>query len=113
MERSDHGSSGGPLLNMKGEVIGVNYSGIEGSEFYFAIPIRDAAQLLRLIPGFDPWQPGTSSGDLSAQHILDRVKPSVAYIRVEIARPLTDLLPEEALGSALDTWASARGGALP
>ena len=51
-----HGSSGGPLVNMSGEVIGVNYAGIEGAEFYFAIPIRDAAQILRSIPDLDPWQ---------------------------------------------------------
>ncbi|NIJ45138.1 DNA/RNA endonuclease G (NUC1) [Wenyingzhuangia heitensis] len=35
----DHGSSGGPLFNMKGEVIGITTSGIEGSDLNFAIDI--------------------------------------------------------------------------
>ena len=101
-----HGSSGGPLLNMSGEVIGVNYAGIEGAEFYFAIPIRDASQVFHSIPDFDPWQASPSTETLSAQGVVDRIRPSVAYIRVEIERPLADLLPEEALGSALETWAT-------
>lgn len=33
-----YGSSGGPLVNMYGELVGVNYSGIEAKDFNFAIP---------------------------------------------------------------------------
>lgn len=36
----DHGSSGGPLFNMKGEVIGITSSGIEGSALNFAVDIQ-------------------------------------------------------------------------
>jgi len=108
-----HGSSGGPLLNMSGEVIGVNYAGIEGAEFYFAIPIRDASQVFHSIPDFDPWQASDATETVSAQDIVDSVKPCIAYIQVEIERPLADLLPEEALGSALETWATGWFGVFP
>ena len=36
----DHGSSGGPLFNMAGEVIGITTSGIEGSALNFAVDIQ-------------------------------------------------------------------------
>lgn len=42
-----HGSSGGPLFNMKGEVVGITTLGFEGSgNLNFAIPINDAKLLL-------------------------------------------------------------------
>ena len=41
------GSSGGPLFNMRGEVVGINSLYLEGGEnLNFAIPINDAKQLL-------------------------------------------------------------------
>ena len=42
-----HGSSGGPLFNMAGEVVGITTSGMEGGEnLNFAIPINDVKPLL-------------------------------------------------------------------
>lgn len=47
-----HGSSGGPLFNMKGEVIGINYAGYsEGQNLNFAIPVSD---LIPLMAGLSP-----------------------------------------------------------
>lgn len=37
---TDHGSSGGVLLNEKGEVIGVTSMGVDGTSLDFAIPIK-------------------------------------------------------------------------
>ncbi len=52
-----HGSSGGPLLNMFGEVIGINSMFLEGGEnLNFAIPINDAKRLISDIPA--PTKPG-------------------------------------------------------
>jgi hypothetical protein len=43
-----HGSSGGPLFNMFGEVVGINTMYLEGGEnLNFAIPVNDAKNLLR------------------------------------------------------------------
>ena len=36
----DHGSSGGPLFNKQGKVIGITSAGFEGEDFNFAIPIN-------------------------------------------------------------------------
>jgi hypothetical protein len=42
-----HGSSGGPLFNMAGEVIGITSAALEGGEnLNFAIPVNDAKRLL-------------------------------------------------------------------
>ena len=43
-----HGSSGGPLFNMMGEVIGITTLGFEGAgNLNFAIPVNDAKSLLQ------------------------------------------------------------------
>jgi serine protease Do len=43
-----HGSSGGPLFNMVGEVVGINAMSLEGGEsLNFAIPVNDAKNLLQ------------------------------------------------------------------
>jgi Trypsin-like peptidase domain len=42
-----HGSSGGPLFNMFGEVVGINSMYLEGGEnLNFAIPVNDAKRML-------------------------------------------------------------------
>ncbi|MBO9596207.1 MAG: serine protease, partial [Cohnella sp.] len=42
----DHGSSGGVLLNEKGDVIGVTSMGVDGTSLEFAIPIKYVAKEL-------------------------------------------------------------------
>lgn len=81
-----HGSSGGPLFNLKGEVIGVNFAGLEGSEFYYAIPIAEAIPLLKLIPAFREEEMGRRTEPLTPGEIVARYRAAVAYIEVELAR---------------------------
>ena len=64
-----HGSSGGPLFNMAGEVIGITSMYLKGGEnLNFAIPINDAKQLLRSdsfrVQSFpnEPERPALSAG---------------------------------------------------
>ena len=97
-----HGSSGGPLLNMKGEVIGITMGGIEGTRFGFAIPINDAIPLLRRLPDFSETQMGQAIEELTIQDIIDRVANAVAFVTAEITKPLEDFLPERVLGYELD-----------
>jgi hypothetical protein len=44
-----HGSSGGPLFNMAGEVVGITSAAfVDGENLNFAVPINDAKRLLQL-----------------------------------------------------------------
>lgn len=97
----DHGSSGGPLLNTRGEVIGITTAGRQGS-FGFAIPIHDAIQLLRSIPGFSSEQMNEATEERTFSDIREMVGPSTVFVFVRSAIPLTSLLPERALGSHLE-----------
>lgn len=67
----DHGSSGGPLVNSRGEVVGITTAGKQGS-FGFAVPINQAIPLLRRVPGFDPSQMGKAAAELPFRQIRDR-----------------------------------------
>lgn len=89
-----HGSSGGPLFNMKGEVIGVNFGGVEGSGLQFAIPVNEAVPLLRNIPNFNPANMGTATQTLTPQEILSRYRPSVVYIETVTHFSWFELLPD-------------------
>ncbi len=89
-----HGSSGGPLFNMKGEVIGVNFGGVEGSGLQFAIPVNEAVPLLRNIPNFNPANMGTATQTLTPQEILSRYRPSVVYIETAAHFSWFELLPD-------------------
>lgn len=74
------GSSGGPLFNSRGEVIGVNFAMVVGSGLQFAIPINDAIPLLRRISGFNVREMGIAAAVIPAQEIVSRYRETVVYI---------------------------------
>lgn len=100
-----HGSSGGPLLNDKGEVIGITTAGIvvqgETTGFGVSIPISQAIPLLQQVPGFSTSQMGRATAVLTLDGIRRSVGPDTAFVQAEIQRPLSDLLPRQALGRSL------------
>ena len=109
-----HGSSGGPLFNLKGEVIGVNFAGVEGSGMQLAIPINEAVPLLRSFPSFNPSEMGKATQTLTAQEVVAQYGKSVVYIEVRTVIDWQGLLPSPgsvpgfpnmvAVDSAPDPW---------
>lgn len=104
-----HGSSGGPLFNLRGEVIGVNFAGVEGSGMQLAIPINETVPLLRSIPSFSPSHMGTAMQILTPQQVAATYTASVVYIEVAVVINWQEVLPdvqaipgfpEEQVGSA-------------
>jgi HEAT repeat protein len=79
------GNSGGPLVNAKGEVMGVCSSGLFGesiSHVGFAVPAKEVQQLLRakgyLTNG------SAVSAPLDGPELARQVTPGVAYVKVTI-----------------------------
>lgn len=96
-----HGSSGGPLFNLKGEVVGVNFAGVEGSGMQLAIPINEAVPLLRSIPSFSPSGMGRATQTLAAQDVVATYTKSVVYIEVSATIDWQGYLPDPGVLSAL------------
>ena len=92
-----HGSSGGPLVNSRGEVVGITTSGIEeGSRaiFGFSIPINQAIPLLQRIPGFRVDQMGAQTGELTFQGVHSLIGLRTSFVSAPMRVYLSDLLPE-------------------
>jgi S1-C subfamily serine protease len=99
------GSSGGPLFNMAGEVVGITTSQLKGGEnLNFAIPVNDIKRLLR--PGSsrlqsfpdEPLPQHSASGDNSS--------PACAFItgRMTSALPQVPTLCEETSQGAVSVF---------
>jgi hypothetical protein len=83
------GSSGGPLLNRRGEVIGINSSGItDGNELYFALPISYVNTSLSenrtvkwSLDFVARWQAEEDRKDLERQFAMNRDSEAIFEVR--------------------------------
>lgn len=75
----DHGSSGGPLVNSRGEVVGVTTAISGQTRFGFAVPINQAIPLLRRVPGFSVSQMGRATRELTFREIRDGITPVTTH----------------------------------
>jgi V8-like Glu-specific endopeptidase len=79
-----HGSSGGPLFNMFGEVVGITSAALTGGEnLNFAVPINDAKKLIKMPPAQallafpdEPEEKATASSDQQSD-----LKSTVNFMR--------------------------------
>jgi hypothetical protein len=99
-----HGSSGGPLFNARGEVVGITTAGLianaegETSGFTLAVPINRAAALLASVTMLGGATAGQTPGELDLPTLAGRLSPAVSYIEAERLRSLESYLPTQALG---------------
>lgn len=99
-----HGSSGGPLFNARGEVVGITTAGLianaegETSGFTLAVPINRAAALLASVTMLGEATAGQTPGELDLPTLAGRLSPAVSYIEAASLRSLESFLPSSALG---------------
>jgi hypothetical protein len=83
-----HGSSGGPLVDEDGRVVGITMGGIEGSGFGYAVLVEDLEGLLALagaaVAAESPAPTASTAADVRM-----RLLPSVAYIESDMTRELS------------------------
>ena len=80
------GNSGGPLVNDRGDAIGVASAGFFGSdisEIGLAVPADDVAALLKK-NGVSPQQANSSGESLNGPDLARKVTPSVGFLKVTL-----------------------------
>jgi len=82
------GSSGGPLVNTRGEVIGIHTAGTAGG-FRASIPINKAIPLLQRIPGFSTAQMGRATEEMTFREIREQVGAGSTFVEALLAQEMT------------------------
>lgn len=83
-----HGSSGGPIVDERGEVVGVLMGGYEGGQnLNLAVSVVHLTALLRTVPGFGGTAPATTPGAIQALDVELYVLADTVNVR---ARATTD-----------------------
>ena len=90
------GNSGGPLLNRKGEVVGVVEAGIRGARVNFAIPVTFVSAIVAK-PIIDFRPPAVDGAAMSKPVVFEarvyRVKPSTKPFSMELVLDNGDAIP--------------------
>jgi hypothetical protein len=86
-----HGSSGGPLVDRYGRVVGITTAGLKADEeqtsgFSLAVPINEAQSLLARIPDVPATSPPAEPLDFT--DIARLVEPGTAYVETRIGKTI-------------------------
>jgi len=90
-----HGSSGGPLLNESGYVVGITSAGLKAGEegtsgFSLAVPVNEAIPLLlEHVPSLDLCQPTEALEATTFQEIEEKMGIATAYVEASSVREIS------------------------
>jgi hypothetical protein len=109
-----HGSSGGPLFNMFGEVVGITSMGIEGgANLNFAIPINDARRLLPANSSEVRLLPNEPDPEKMQKHDVDAAPPTSTTASMPDLKTTVEFMGRMAEPEHRDVLQGVRGGAIP
>ncbi len=104
------GNSGGPVVNLNGEVVGIAVSGITGTNIHLAVPADKLSRLLNgIVVGLTPQPAVTENGQIripiriTIRDPLKRIKNLqlehwVGSLGKTTSRPASETLPEPLIG---------------